>query len=115
MELAIGELADIDMDAADGDWGGGVEEPVCWGNEGAVEAGVAGGIEDGGCAGIGEELSVEVFTVGAVAGGRAGGAAVTGEGLAAPPAAAAYRIGGRTGLTGAFDCGKPAFRAEDIG
>lgn len=76
---------------------------------------MAGGIDDGGCAGIGDEDSVAVLTVGAVAGGRAGGVVVAGDGLAAPPAAAAYRIGGRTGFTGAFDCGKPAFRADDMG
>lgn len=107
------------MDAADGDWGGGVDEPVCCGNEGAVDAGVAGGIDDGGCAGIGDALvvSVEVDIVGAGTDGLAAGVVVAGDGdgLAAPPAAAAYLIGGNTGFTGAFDCGKPAFSADDMG
>lgn len=113
----MGELADIDMDAADGDWGGGVDEPVCCGNEGAVDAGVAGGIDDGGCAGIGDALvvSVEVDIVGAGTDGLVAGVVVAGDGLAAPPAAAAYLIGGNTGFTGAFDCGKPAFSADDMG
>ena len=108
------------MDAADGDAGGldadtDADFP-CGGNEGAVDPGVWGCIDDADEEGTGgPAVVVDKGDVTAAAANDPFVVMGEGAGFAEPPAAAAYRIGGSIGFTGAFDGGRPAFNAEDMG